>query len=273
MKYALPGAAVSIGAIAVTTLLCAPQRPTKKQREVFCGKNYAHRGLHKQDVSIAENSLPAFINAVDEGYGIELDVHLTADNRIVVFHDDDLERVCGEKKKIEDCLWAELKEMYLFDTAEHIPLLSDVLSVVNGKYPIIIELKSDFKRDELCERTLEFISAYKGDVCVESFDPRIVAWFKRNAPDVLRGQLSTTPKNLRDSISPIRAFLIGSLLTNVITRPNFVAYKIGKKSLTMRLFKLLGGMTFGWTAHDNRCEKKYDSVIFEYYRPVSKFKK
>lgn len=267
-KIALPLTGLAAAAVYMT----APGRATKEQKAPFVGRNFAHRGLYSDDQSIPENSLTAFDMAAQEGYGIELDVHISADDRIVVFHDDTLERVCSEDGRVEDWFWKELKSLYLYDSDEHMPLLSDVLNIIDGRCPIILELKPDKRRNELCERTLEFLRSYKGEVCIESFDPFIVRWFRKNAPDILRGQLSQPPKEFKGETSRCKAFLLGNLLTNFLARPQFVAYKIGRKPLTVRLCQMMGAIKTGWTAHDPIEEKKCDMVIFEHYRPCQRFR-
>ena len=97
----------------------------KKTVKIFYGLNCAHRGLHTKDRKVPENSLPAFAAARSGGYGIELDVRLSKDEQVVVFHDDDLSRVCGVDKPVGDMTWAELSGLSLFDTAERIPLFTE----------------------------------------------------------------------------------------------------------------------------------------------------
>lgn len=270
-KIAIPFAAVAAAAGAAV-YLTKPAKATQEQKAPFLGRNFAHRGLFTEDQFTPENSLTAFDMAAEAGYGIELDVHITEDDRIVVFHDDTLERMCDEEGRVEDCLWAELKSLSLAGSDETIPLLSDVLNVISGRCPIILELKADKRRSELCERTLEFIRSYNGDICIESFDPRIVGWFKKNAPEILRGQLSQPPADFEGSTSKLQAFALGNLLTNCVARPHFVAYKLGKKPLTVRLCELLGAIKVAWTAHDPAAELSNDVVIFEHYRPSQRFR-
>ncbi len=270
-KIAIPFAAVTAAA-ATAIYLTKPGKASKEQKAPFVGRNFAHRGLFSEDQFVPENSLTAFDLAADAGYGIELDVHITEDDRIVVFHDDTLERVCEVEGRVENYLWSELKNLTLCGTSETMPLLSDVLNVVAGRSPIILELKPDKRRNELCERTLEFIRSYNGDICIESFDPRIVAWFRISAPDILRGQLSQPPADFAGDASKITAFAVGNLLTNVISRPHFIAYKIGKKPFLVRLCHVMGAIKVCWTAHDPSAEQKNDMVIFEHYRPSQRFK-
>ena len=157
-------------------------------------KPIAHRGMFNKNEGIPENSMPSFEKAINEGYIIELDIHLLKDGKIVVFHDDDLERMTGVKKKIKDCTYNEIKEFKLNGTNYTIPLFLDVLNLVNGKVPILIELKYDRKNGELERELAKILTDYKGDYAVQSFNPCSVNWFKRNLPEVPRGQLSSNYK-------------------------------------------------------------------------------
>lgn len=272
IKAALGIGAVGAAAVGVAAYLAAPAKANDEQKRAFIGRNFAHRGLYREDQQIPENSLTAFDLAAAEGYGIELDVHITADDRLVVFHDDTLERMTDEEGVVEELLWRELRELCLGDSSERMPLFSEVLNIIDGRVPIILELKPDSRRGELCERVLEFIRTYNGEICIESFDPFIVGWFRKHAPDILRGQLSQPPKDFSDDISPIKAFLLGNVFTNFIARPHFLAYKIGKKPFGAKLCELMGAIRVGWTAHEPSAEEYEDAVIFEYYRPSQRFK-
>ena len=128
-------------AAAVPVFLLAPGHASRRQKAPFLGMNFAHRGLHSRDKSVPENSIAAFRLAARAGYGVELDVHLSRDGQVVVFHDDTLERVCGVSGQVEDYTFQELQQFRLCGTEERIPLLSDVLGVIRGRGPIILELK------------------------------------------------------------------------------------------------------------------------------------
>lgn len=272
MKFLLPAAGVTALGLGAMAWLIAPGRASKRAKAPFHGRNYAHRGLYKCDQSVPENSLAAFRRAVENGYGMELDVQLSADGEVVVFHDDTLDRVCGVAGDVDDRDWDELRHMPLCQTDERMPLFSEVLNTVGGRTPIIIELKTGRKNRLLCEKTLALIDRYGGPVCVESFDPWIVRWFRKNAPDILRGQLSSQYDDLVRTMSPFRAFCRSHLFTNFLSRPQFIAYRVGKKPLTVRLCEAMGAMKVAWTAHDWMQESEADAVIFEFYRPRRKFK-
>ena len=241
----------------------------------FFGLNCAHRGLHTKDQKIPENSLTAFIEAYKCGYGIELDVQLSKDNQAIVFHDFDLKRACGIDELVRNLTWLELSELPLFGTSENIPLLTDVLKVT-GDSPIIIELKpTRGSYVKLCEITLDILRKHGASWCIESFDPRIVAWFRKNAPDVLRGQLSSTPKKFED-IPKMAVFFVGHLLTNFMSRPHFIAYRADPHPFTMRFCQLFNPMNVVWTLAPDvdieYYERRNDTVIFEYYKPTPRYK-
>ena len=273
LKYALPALGAAAAAAGVTAFLVAPGKASGEKKAPFFGANIAHRGLHRADRSVPENSLAAFRDAAENGYAIELDVHLTADDRVVVFHDDSLRRVCGVEQDVEALTWRELRDLRLDGTGEHIPMLSDVLAEIRGRVPIVLELKTSPRRRELCERTWELLRAYNGDYCIESFDPRIVRWWRLNAPGVLRGQLSCTREQFGESATPVQAFFLSRLLCNFLGRPQFIAYGLdGRKPLLVRLVEKMGAMRFCWTSHDWKNEVSNDAVIFEFYRPRQRFK-
>ena len=267
LKFAALPAAVVAGC---TAFLVAPGHYTNAMKAPFADRNYAHRGLHKKDKSIPENSLGAFRAAVNAGYGIELDVHLTADDQLVVFHDDTLTRVCGVDARTDDQTLAQLRTMRLYGTEYTIPTLDEVLDVLGGKVPLILEIKRGTKQARnmfLCKKIRERLLSYNGPVCIESFDPAIVAWWRRNAPEVLRGQLSQPPKKYLKNSSWLTGFLCGNLLTNVIARPHFIAYCIGDKPFTVRLCERMGAIRACWTSREWKHEGSNDMVIFERYRP------
>ncbi len=190
----------------LTMWLVAPGRSTKQQRAPFEGLNIAHRGLHSRDKTVPENSLPAFREAAAAGYGAELDVQLSREGEVVVFHDDTLERVCGVSGRVDSYSLASLQQMHLCGTEYTIPTFAQVLEAA-GTMPLVVELKSGPRNRQLCRKTLDLLRGYPGPWCIESFDPRIVAWFRKNAPDVLRGQLADEPRSYtRKTLDLLRGY-------------------------------------------------------------------
>lgn len=260
-------AAPVMAAAGTAAFLIAPGHASKWRRAPFVERNYAHRGLHRKDRSVPENSLEAFSAAVRAGYGVEMDVHLTADGELVVFHDDTLDRVCGVSGAIGDKTLGELRALRLCGTQCRIPTLDEALEVLGGRVPLILEIKRGARNRELCEKIWARLRRYSGPVCIESFDPTIVAWFRFHAPELMRGQLSQPPADYGDEVSGAVAFLVGNLLTNVLCRPQFIAYKLGEKPLTVRLCERMGALRAAWTSQEWRHETDNDMVIFEHYHP------
>lgn len=272
-KLLLEASLAGLAAFGGLVFLVAPGRASKKDKKPFMYKNFAHRGLHKKDKTVPENSLAAFERASAYGYGMELDVQLSKDGQVVVFHDDTLNRVCGVDSRVDEKTYDELRQMSLCGSTQTIPLFSEVLKTVRGRGPLIVELKNGKRNEELCEKTYALLSKYSGEYCIESFNPFIVRWFKKNAPEVIRGQLANPPKDYNGEVGPITAVILGNCLLNFLARPQFIAYKITPKPFTVKLCEALGAMKVAWTSHDWVNEKFYDAVIFEFYKPKLKYKK
>lgn len=256
---------------AVYIFLCAPNLVRRKlSHRQLTAWDYAHRGLH--DKHIPENSLPAFEKAVQGGYGIELDVRVTRDNVLVVHHDETLERSCGDKRRVCDVALHDLQQLSLFGTGEYIPTFDEVLRLVDGRVPLIVELKTDFSNKQLAEKVYERLKRYNGVYCVESFDPFAMCWFKKNAPEVVRGQLSFMP-SLKDKpfVERLRRLALGYLLVNFLSRPDFIAY--GYESDANLSFRFVANvfrpLLAAWTVRDERTyhelQKYYDIQIFEHF--------
>ena len=251
--------------------MIAPGRAAEAARAPFLGRAFAHRGLYEMDQSVPENSLPAFRRAAENGYGAELDVQRTRDGQIVVFHDDSMLRACGVDKAVRDFTYEELQAFPLFKTEERIPLFSDVLDVFKGKQPLIVELKYGPDSPLLCETVRVMLNGYDGPACVESFHPAMVRWFWKHDPERLRGQLSEAACFSKKNLPAHLAFMMSRLLTDFLTRPQFIAYRVGPKPFSVRVAEAMGAMKVLWTAnepglHEKRMSEN-DAVIFEGYRP------
>ena len=234
--------------------------------------NYAHRGLWSRAAGIPENSMEAFSRAVSAGYGIELDVHMTADGRLVVFHDEELRRMCGVEGEVEEKTLPELQELRLGGTGHGIPLLSSVLEMVKGRVPLLIELKVPTADISMCPRVWAMLKDYEGDFLIESFNPLAVRWFRRNCPDVIAGQLSARYAK-EDKNTSMMKFCSTTLLMNTISRPDFISYNcrhtdvIGYR-LNRRFFRV---PVFLWTIRTEEdyeeCLPQCDGIIFERFLP------
>ena len=171
-------------------LAVMPRMTNRPDPAPFNTKFFAHRGLHDNGSDAPENSMAAFRKAVDAGYGIELDVQLTADSVPVIFHDPDLLRVCGVNRQVKDCTFKELQKYTLFGSSERIPALKEFLGMVDGRVPLIVEYKSEDTDMTLCRIIDPMLKAYKGVYCIESFNPLVLFWYRIHRPGVMRGQLS-----------------------------------------------------------------------------------
>ena len=188
-------------------------------------ERFAHRGLHDIKRGLVENTLPAFAAARDAGFGMELDICFSKDMELVVFHDSDLLRLAGDARRVRQLTLEELKAIPLsgIDSAR-IPTLREVLDLVDGKTPLLIELKSGPDNARLCQALMDMLADYRGEYIVESFNPLIVAWFRFHAPQVVRGQLVGPLRIYRPTVNGIAAFFMAGLMANFVSRPDFVAY-------------------------------------------------
>lgn len=242
--------------------LVAPRMFHTPDKTPFLGRHYAHRGLFDNETCAPENSLQAFEKAVNAGYGIEFDVQLTKDEQLVVFHDASLQRMCGIDGKVWDYTLAELRQMRLAQSDAVIPTLEEVLKLVDGRVPLIIEYKLDRVQTKVCQLADQVLRRYKGAYCVESFHPLAVAWYRRYRPDVLRGQLCEEYFRYdRFRGNPVM-LLMSFLLSNVITRPDFVAYnQLHTDNISRRVFRKLGGMSVAFTV---KSEERYEQIKNQY---------
>lgn len=154
--------------------------------KLFKNRFIAHRGLHKNKM-IPENSMLAFKAAIEKNYAIEFDINITKDNQIVVFHDDDLNRLCNKRENIEDVSYDFLKDLNLYESNEKIPLLKELLDEVAGKIPLIIEIKKHKNIGLLENILLEMLKEYKGEYFICSFEKDILLWLEKNKPKEIRG--------------------------------------------------------------------------------------
>ncbi|MBQ8400263.1 MAG: glycerophosphodiester phosphodiesterase [Clostridia bacterium] len=248
-------------------LLCMASCHRKKQSDMalLLKTRYAHRGLH--DDTLPENSLAAIKKAAEKEYGIEFDLHLTADGALAVVHDDTLTRTCGVDLKVNDTTLEALRRHPLSDGSP-IPCFEEVLQAVNGSVPLLIELKNDGNNGKiLVKRTLEALEGYKGAYCIESFDPRVLLALKKQAPRVIRGQLCCN--FMKEKRMPLHLrLLLSPMLLNAFTKPDFVAYRLeDQKSLPLRAAKAAGTPLFFWTVKNKNAAlaeiNKGSAVIFE----------
>jgi len=184
----------------------------------------AHRGLHSK--TLPENSIGAFLEAKKQGFAIEIDIHLTSDGHIVVFHDEDLFRMTGTKGDIRQKPLEEVKKLRLQNTGYSIPVLKEVLYLVGSEVPLLIEIKSVGKDavGKLEDALIKELDNYKGEFAIQSFNPYSLEYIKNNRANFLRGQISQFFKQKKMTF--FKRYALKNMLLNKKSEPHFIVYKI-----------------------------------------------
>ncbi len=246
-------------------ILVRPPQKTKPQKKLLC--DYAHRGLHNGK-DAPENSLAAFEAACQRGYGIELDVQLSRDGKVMVFHDYTLVRMTGCDKKLAELDATELTKLTLGDSDQKIPTFEEVLALVDGRVPLLVELKGENFDTSLCAKVAELLRGYKGDYCMESFNPLLIGNMKKEFPDAFCGLLYTNVCREKKKNSALNIALTAMAL-NVVARPDFIAFnKADRDSFAVKVTtKLYKAPKFVWTVNTQEeldtAHKNGELPIFE----------
>jgi glycerophosphoryl diester phosphodiesterase len=265
MIYAL----IAIVLLFVLYLLALSGRTGHRGLRKLRGWGYAHRGLHGNGVP--ENSMLAFRKALEGGYGIEFDVHLMKDGNLAIIHDSSLKRTAGADVLIEDLTVEDLENYRLEGTDEKIPLFSELLDLYAAKAPLIIELKAHGNHAELAKAVCDAMDGYKGVYCMESFDPRVVQWLRKNRPEIIRGQLAENFLKVKQNpLNIVIKFIMTNHLMNFMTMPDFVAYKFSDRNtlgtrICRKFWKLQG---VSWTI---RSQEDYDTAVKEGWIPIFEY--
>ena len=231
----------------------------------------AHRGLH--NASNPENSIGAFYAGMQKGYNLELDVHLTQDNELAVVHDENLERMTGKSELITACDRKVWRNLSLLGTSEGIPTFDEVLRLVNGQVGLVIEIKSDktVPLGKLEDILIEKLRAYNGHFAIKSFDPRIVKYVRKNAPEFLCGQLSWDYKDY-DDLSKLTRYYLSHLMMIPFNHAQFISYDItALPKAAVAKYRKRGIPVLGWTIRSPELAEKAkeycDNIIFEKWDP------
>jgi glycerophosphoryl diester phosphodiesterase len=222
---------------------------------------FAHRGLHGG--ALVENSGSAIAAAVEQGFGVEIDVQLSGDAEAMVFHDYELDRLTAGKGPVAAVAAAQLQAIPLRRCGEAMPRLAEALAMVRGRVPLLIEIKSkDRQVAGLCAAVAKAVAGYEGPAAVMSFNPQVGGWFARHSPDVLRGLVVTESgkQGLRGRIE--RAFALWR------SRADFLAYDV--RDLPSRFAaaaRRRGLPVYTWTVRSDadraRAAIHADQIIFE----------
>ena len=238
----------------------------------------AHRGLHDRANGVIENTLSAAARAVEKGYNIEVDLLLSADEEVVVFHDDTLDRLTASTGRVDRRTLAELREIPITGTTDRIPSLDDLLRLVDGRVGLCLELKSLFPRrpdERLVARVAERLAGYRGPVVTKSFDPEVVAAAGRIMPAIAHGIVADDASDLEyyARFSRMERFVLRHLLHAPRTRPKFVSYGCDDLPafgpwVARRFFGL---PVITWTVRSAETRRRVlahaDQIVFEGFDP------
>lgn len=252
--------------IAFAFVLLVKGRTGHKDLPAIRNWYYAHRGLHS--AGVPENSLAAFSAAKAAGYGIELDIHLMQDGELAVIHDSSLKRVAGAEITIEELSAVDLNQYRLMGTQEHIPLFTQVLELIDGEVPLIVELKATTDNyPQLCEKACGLLENYNGLYCMESFDPRCIIWLRKHRPNIMRGQLAQDYLKTNVKYSWFLKFVMKHNLYNLISQPDFVAYRFDHRKILSNFIvrKIWGVQGVTWTI---RNKQDFDTAVQESWIPI-----
>jgi glycerophosphoryl diester phosphodiesterase len=234
----------------------------------------AHRGLHDAVQGVVENTASAFAAAIAGNYGIETDVQISADGEAMVHHDDALGRLTDGAGALRKMSAADLQRVPFRATTDHMPTLGELLDLVAGRVPLVIELKSRFDGDlRLAERAAKVLAAYRGPAAVMSFDPAPVIALRRIAPRLVRGIVAERYYEPTEwaFLNAAQRATLPFLPHAWRSRPDFVAYRVDDlATLPPRTARLLGLPLLTWTVRTDtqrataaRCA---DQAIFEGFR-------
>ncbi len=255
--------ATVLALLAIWLFLIAPRARKRAMRPFL--RPYAHRGLFGGE--IPENSLAAFRRAAEENFAIELDIQLSKDGEVMVFHDYTLKRMCGKEGKLAAFTSEELTKIPLNDTSETIPTFRAVLDAVAGRVPLLIELKGENSDTSLVPRALAVLAGYEGEWCMESFNPFLLHAVKKADARVVRGLLSTDMKKSKSKGNKARNFVLSAVLLTFLCRPAFHAYdhRYPRRLGVQTGIRLFGAGNMVYTVRD---EALYNRFLDEGITPI-----
>jgi len=241
----------------------------KKDLSFLKGLTITHRGLHDAAGGTPEDSLLAFKTAIKHHQAIEFDLQILKDGQIIVFHDYNLKRLTGLDKAVKDCTYDEIKNLKLLNTNEKIPLLKEVLKLVNGRVVLDVEFKIGRRAGVLEQAACQLLDNYQGKFLVTSFSPLSVKWFKDHRPEFLRGQLiPNLDKSNRSVVDMVAKFLPKATFFSFLTQPDFVVTGVRSTSKKqIRSWQKKHLPIIFWTIRNNRelkfARKHGDALIYE----------
>jgi glycerophosphoryl diester phosphodiesterase len=237
----------------------------------------AHRGLHDRSRGVVENSRAAFEAAIHAGYGIEMDIQRSADGEAMVFHDDEMPRLTGEAGLVRDYTAAALGRIPLLEAGETIPTLAEILALVAGRTPLLIEIKDQDGAlgpnvGALEARVAEVLARYQGPAALMSFNPHSVAALARLAPDLPRGLTTCAFDEADWSLPDYRRAELAALTDLEPTGSSFVSHHARDlDNPAVAALKARGLPILTWTVRspeeESAARRVADNITFEGYRP------
>ena len=227
----------------------------------------AHRGLHNKE--FPENSLGAFSNAITHNYAIELDIHLLEDETIVVFHDTNLKRMCNVDKKLYDLKGEDLKSYHLSQSKYTIPTLQNVLDLVKGQVPLLIEIKDMTHYKKLCPILMNTLKNYTGEYAIQSFNPLALRKCYKLNSNIPYGYLCSKLEDEKLINSKILKTLLYNLAFYKISKASYIMPKYDE--ITPKIIRVSKGNLIPWVIKNeeqkNMLKKVSKSIIFEDFLP------
>lgn len=232
------------------------------------------RGLHGDKVP--ENSISAFKQAIKNKLPIKFEVSALADGTPVVFNDERLARMTGADGFISSLNISDIENFKLQGTKEKIPTLAEALDVIDGKVPLLIEIKNKGKVGMFEKNIWKELIKYDGEYAIASFNPETLEWFKNNAPKIKRGQFSSFFKN-NDSLSALRKYALRKMVYNKkVSEPNFIIYN--EADMPNKYLRKYYGVlpvlayTIKTDGEELRLKGFCDNFIYDDYTPLSQRK-
>ena len=208
-------------------------------------KLIAHRGLHSKD--IIENTIPSFIKAMELGLAIELDIHILRDNTIVIYHDYNLKRLTNVNNTIENLTYPQLSKIKI-KKLYHIPTLKKVMNIINGKVPILIEIKTIKLNEVFLKILLEQLSKYQGKIAIQTINPLVIKWLYKHKITYPLGLIIINKINYK-------------ILKKYQKMIDFIS--VYKKNLPFKTKKIVIGWTIKNIKELNKYKQVSDNLIVE----------
>ncbi len=246
--------------------------PQMRQLAWLVQRPIAHRGLHDAGKGVIENTQSSFDGAIIGNYAIECDLQITADGEAIVFHDETLDRLTGRSGRVNQHTVRQLQKICIVNSKHRMQTLAKLLEQVNGKVPLVIELKSHWNGDvSLAERALKVLESYAGPYALMSFDPDLVAAVAELSPHTIRG---ITADRVTDPYYNILSVERRVALRNFThlhrTRPHFVSFQFRELPFApVQQIRNLGHPVITWTVRNKteelQARRHSDQVTFEGY--------